>query len=153
MSMLAQSQDSVPPAPALMLKIQLFRSLGPLRKTLSSKSSNSLRNREVLFQVLLVLELFRLRLGLAQFHHDLQILQLSFRFEEGLNFIAEVLASSMSFWACSRLFQKSSFAIKASSSPRRCWAPATSKKPPQMRKFPGHGRQLSFDRFKHKNIT
>jgi hypothetical protein len=46
--------------------------------------------------------------------------------------LRSVLASSMSFWACSRLFQKVSPAIRALISPSRFCALGTSKKPPQM---------------------
>src|ERR1700722_5364060 len=55
----------------------------------------------------------------------------------------------MSFWACSRLFQKVSPAIKASSSARRFCVPGTSKKPPQMRKLLRHRCQLNFNYFEH----
>src|SRR4051812_31106298 len=61
-----------------------------------------------------------------------------------------VLLSSMSFWACSRLFQNFSSAIKESISPRRFCALATSKKPPEMGKLLGGGIELTFDDFKHR---
>jgi hypothetical protein len=35
------------------------------------------------------------------------------------------------------------------SSPRRFCVAGTSKKPPQMREFPGDGGNVGFDRFKH----
>ena len=57
--------------------------------------------------------------------------------------------SSMSFWACSRLFQKDSPAIKESSSLRRLCALATSKKPPQLGGPLGGGVNLGANRFKH----
>src|SRR5882757_5239808 len=58
-------------------------------------------------------------------------------------------ASSMKPWAFSRLFQKFSSAISEFNSPERFCKVATSKKPPQVREFPGRGRQLGGDHFKH----
>ena len=45
--------------------------------------------------------------------------------------------------------------MSALSSPRRFWVAGTSKKPPQMRQFPGGGRDFRFNRFEHggENIT
>src|SRR2546421_3706905 len=59
----------------------------------------------------------------------------------------------MSFWACSRLFQKLSPAIKASSSPRRFCAPGKSKKPPQVSGFFRGGSDLTFGNLKHAAQT
>jgi len=55
----------------------------------------------------------------------------------------------MVFWACSRLFQKLSWAIRASSSVRRFCTLGTSKKPPQMRKFFRGGDELGLDFVEH----
>src|SRR5579872_7289987 len=60
------------------------------------------------------------------------------------------LLSSMSFWACSRLSQKPSAAIKTLSSARRFCAPGTSKKPPQVGEFIGRGRYFSSNGVKHR---
>src|SRR5262249_3100278 len=59
------------------------------------------------------------------------------------------LASSMSFWACSRLFQNFSAAIKALSSAMRFWALGTSKKPPQMSELIRGRNQFGSSRIKH----
>ena len=89
-SMFAQSHDSVPPAPALMLRMQLLLSCRPLRKTFSSSASSSLKNlAEVAFQFLLDLGLGGLRLGLAQLDHHLEILELLLRLEQRLDLVAE----------------------------------------------------------------
>src|SRR5258708_22758662 len=48
MSILAQSHDSVPPAPALMLTMQLLRSCGPLRNTFNSRASSCLKKLDAL---------------------------------------------------------------------------------------------------------
>ena len=81
---------SVPPAPALMLRMQLFRSCGPLRKTFSSSASSSLKNfARSRFQFLLDLRLRVGRLGLAEFEHDAEILELFFGLEQRLDFVAE----------------------------------------------------------------
>jgi hypothetical protein len=47
------------------------------------------------------------------------------------------------------LFQNVSAAIKASSSPSRCFTLATSKKPPQMGDLRSRGIQLRFDDVEH----
>src|ERR1700720_3512794 len=60
------------------------------------------------------------------------------------------LASSMSFWACSRLFQKLSAAMRASSSFRRFCAAGTSKKPPQVVQLVGGGRQFGCNGVEHR---
>src|SRR4051812_33019360 len=70
-------------------------------------------------------------------------------FSSGSVLSRTVLASSMSFCACSRLFQKLSAAIRELISPRRFWAWGTSKKPPQMAKFVGCGGQFSFNGIEH----
>jgi len=55
----------------------------------------------------------------------------------------------MSFCADSRLFQKLSAAIKASSSASRFCVLGTSKKPPQVDKLFRHGSQLNFNGLEH----
>ena len=73
-----------------MLRMQFFRSCGPLRKTFSSSASSSLKNlREVAGEFLFHLGLGCRRLGLAEFEHDPEILQLFFCLEQRLDFIAE----------------------------------------------------------------
>jgi hypothetical protein len=47
------------------------------------------------------------------------------------------------------LFQKLSAAMSELSSPSRFCVAGTSKKPPQMREFPGGSGNFRFDRFKH----
>src|SRR6185312_14374905 len=59
------------------------------------------------------------------------------------------LDSSISFWACSRLFQKVSPAIREFSSPSRFCALGTSKKPPQVREFLSRRRNFRFDGVEH----
>src|SRR5262245_31174009 len=62
--------------------------------------------------------------------------------------------SSITFWADSRLFQKVSADMRLVISPSRFCNWGTSKKPPQVGKFPGGGFQLCGNRFEHKpNIT
>src|SRR3989442_14159484 len=67
----------------------------------------------------------------------------------GSIFLRREPASSISFCAWSRLFQKVSRAISASSWPRRFRNLATSKKPPQVGKFLACCRQLCSDGIKH----
>src|SRR5262245_61316019 len=67
----------------------------------------------------------------------------------GSTLLRSEFASSISFCACSRLFQKLSAAIRSLSSPRRFCAPGTSKKPPQMSKLICGSRQFSSDRIEH----
>ena len=89
-SMFAQSHDSVPPAPALMLMMQLLLSWRPLRKTFSSSESSSLKNlAEVLFQFLLDLGLGGFRLRLAQLDHDVEVFELLLRLEQRFGLVAE----------------------------------------------------------------
>src|SRR5438552_3854009 len=67
----------------------------------------------------------------------------------GSIFLRREPASSISFCAWSRLFQKVSLAISASSWPRRFRNLATSKKPPQVGQFLAGCRQLCSDGIKH----
>ena len=143
--------DSVPPAPALMLRMQLLLSCGPLRKTLQFEGIEFL---EELGEVAL-----RVPAGFwpgrpparprpvrpSRWKSSSCFSALS----SGSILLRRELASSMSFWACSRLFQKFSAAIRALISPRRFCAPGTSKKPPQMGQFLGGGRQLGCDGVEH----
>jgi hypothetical protein len=55
----------------------------------------------------------------------------------------------MTFWACSRLFQKVSPDIRAVNSVIRFCAPGTSKKPPQVREFLGRRRNFRPDVVEH----
>ena len=84
--MLAQSHASVPPAPALMLRMQLFLSCGPLRKTFSSSASSCLEElRDIALKFLLNFRLRLRRLGLAEFDHHPEIVELLFRLEQGFD--------------------------------------------------------------------
>src|SRR5213593_4674957 len=150
MSMLAQSQDSVPPAPALRLRMQLLRSCGPLRKTFSSSASRSLKNL-ARSPSSSCWTLACASSGSASPNSTITWKSSSCfsALSSGSVLLRRALASSMSFCACSRLFQKLSAAIRALTSPRRFWAPATSKKPPQMGQFIGGGRQLGSNGVKH----
>src|SRR5437016_5426737 len=67
----------------------------------------------------------------------------------GSIFFRSELASSMSCWDFSRLFQKVSWVIRTSSSASRFCVLGTSKKPPQMGEFASRGGQLFLDDFKH----
>ena len=81
---------SVPPAPALMLRMQLFLSCGPLRKTFSSSASSSLKNcARSRSSSCFDLGLGGFRLGLAQLDHDPEIFELLLRLEQRLDLAAE----------------------------------------------------------------
>ena len=89
-SMFAQSRASVPPAPALMLRMQLLLSCGPLRKTRSSSASSSLKNlARSGSSSLLDFRLRRGRLGFAELDHHPEIVELFFGFEQRLDLVAE----------------------------------------------------------------
>src|SRR5208283_5221711 len=150
-SISAQSWASVPPAPALMLRMQFFRSCGPFRKTFNSSASSSLKNRA------------RSRVssfstwawasgGSASPSSSMTRKSSSFfsAWSSGSILLRREFASSISVCAFSRLFQKLSAAMSALSSPRRFCALGTSKKPPQMREFPGGVGNVGFDRFEHR---
>ena len=82
-SMSAQSHASVPPAPELMLRMQLFRSCGPLRKTFNSRPSTSLLNlARSRSKSAWCLALLGFRFAFGQFDHDAEVVQLLFGFEE-----------------------------------------------------------------------
>src|SRR6185437_5444392 len=149
-SISVQSCASVPPAPALMLKMQLLLSCGPVRKTFSSSDSSSLkyfaRSVSSSFWILV-------------WHADGSASPNSTMtwkssscfsaLSSGSILLRRELDSSMTFWACSRLFQNVSPAIRAFSSPRRFCAPGTSKKPPQVRQFLRRCRNFRRDGVKH----
>src|SRR5271169_3095324 len=149
-SMFAQSHDSVPPAPALMLTMQLLLSWRPLRKTFSSRESSSLKNLERSCSSSCWIFAWATS-GSASPSSTITWKSSSClsALRSGSVLLRRELASSMSFWACSRLFQKFSAAIRALTSPRRFCAPGTSKKPPQMRKFVGRGGQLGCNSVEH----
>ena len=91
-SISAQSCASVPPAPALMVRMQLFLSCGPLRKIFSSNASSSANNllRSAVISAS-SLRLHRFRLGGGEFEHDLEILDLLAESRERLEFVADVV--------------------------------------------------------------
>ena len=132
-NMFAQSQDSVPPAPALMFMMQLLLSCLPLRNTFNSSESSSLKSLDRSnsnSRWILSWEAS----GSASPSSTMTWKSSSCfsALSSGSVLLRSELASSMSFWACSRLFQKLSAAIRALISPKRLCAPGTSKKPPQM---------------------
>ena len=149
-SISAQSCASVPPAPALMLKMQFFRSCGPFRKTFNSSESSSLKN------------LARSRVnscstcacataGSASPSSSMTRKSSSClpTVASGSILARSELASSIRVWAFSRLFQKLSPAINALISSRRFCNAATSKKPPQVGKFLRGVGDIRFNRVKH----
>ena len=79
----------------------------------------------------------------------LEILELLLRLEQRLDPLAQGVGLVNDSWACSRLFQKVSAAIKALISPRRFCAPGTSKKPPHVRQLVPGGCQFRFNRVEH----
>ena len=149
-SMFAQSHDSVPPAPALMLMMQLLLSWRPLRKTFNSRESSSLKNRARSRSSSCWI-LSWAGSGSASPSSTMTWKSSSSfsALRSGSVLLRRELDSSMIFWACSRLFQKFSAAIRALISPRRFCAPGTSKKPPQMGQFIRRGGQLGCNIVKH----
>src|SRR6266487_13635 len=146
----AQSHASVPPAPALMLMMQLLRSCGPLRNTRNSSASRSLRNFATSRSN--SRRTFGCAAGGSAWPSSTITRKSSRCFSassSGSILPRRELASSMSFCACSRLFQKLSAAISESSSPRRFCVRGTSKKPPQMGQFLGGGAELRNNRVEH----
>ena len=90
------------------------------------------------------------RFGLAQLDHHPEILELLLGLEQRLDLArgGRWPRRSVSGPArgCSRNCPR---AISASISPRRCCAPGTSKKPPQVREFLGGDGHLGFDGVEH----
>jgi hypothetical protein len=91
-SISAQSCASVPPAPALMVKMQLHLSCGPLRKGFQLEC---VEIGEQLFCVRFhfgfELRLHRFRLGGGEFEHHLQILHLLAEARERIELAANVI--------------------------------------------------------------
>ena len=157
-SMFAQSHDSVPPAPALMLRMQLFLSCGPLRKTLQFQ----------VFQAPWKIAPGRASISFsslacsasgspsAEFDHHPEILHLLLGLEQRVDFLAEGVGLVNELLRLLAVVPESvRRPSRTSSSASRFCVLGTSKKPPQMREFLRHGRQLNFNGFKHidKNIT
>src|SRR2546426_9065131 len=148
--MFAQSHDSVPPAPALMLTMQLLLSCGLPSRTASSSASNSLENLAKSRSS--SLRCLSCSASGSPSASSIMTRKSSSCFSaarSGSIFLRREPASSISFCACSRLFQNVSLAISASSSPRRLRTLATSKKPPQVSEFLASGRQLRSEDIKH----
>src|SRR5882757_8977220 len=148
--MFAQSHDSVPPAPELMVRMQLFLSCGPLRNNFSSIASSSLKNgtrSRVISASICACDAG----GSASPSSSITRKSSSCfsNLRRGSSLLRMTPASSMKPWAFSRLFQKFSSAINEFSSPKRFCNAGTSKKPPQVREFLGGGRQSWGDHFKH----
>jgi len=147
-----QSQDSVPPAPALMLRMQLLRSCGPLRNTRNSSASRSFRNFATSrFEFLLDVRLRLGRFGLAELEHHPEIVELLLSQEERVNAAAKGIGFVNQFLGLFALFQNVSPDISAFSSPRRFCVAGTSKKPPQMCQFLRGRVQIRFDHLKHRS--
>src|SRR5262249_41131465 len=135
----------------LMLRMQLLLSCGLPSRTASSKASRSLEN-------LAKSRSSSLRcLGCSASGSSSASSTMTWKSSScfsadwsGSIFLRREPASSISFCACSRLFQKVSLAISASSSPRRFRILATSKKPPQVGQFLAGGHQLGSDHVKHR---
>src|ERR1035437_5253374 len=149
-SISAQSCDSVPPAPELMVKMQFFLSCGPLRNSFNSSASSSLKN------------FARSRVSSPSIggcdaagspspssSRTRKSSSCFSNFWSGSILLRMTPASSMAVWAFSRLFQKASSAINQFSLVKRFCKVATSKIPPQMGEFLGSGRQLGGDHFEH----
>src|SRR5450432_1162166 len=148
--MFAQSHDSVPPAPELMVKMQFFASCGPLRNSFSSSASSSLKNgtsSRVISASICACD----AAGSASASSTMTRKSSSCfsNLRSGSSLLRMTPASSMKPWAFSRLTQNFSSAINEFSSPERFCKVATSKKPPQVREFLGGGRQLGGDHFEH----
>src|SRR5471032_2083242 len=149
-SISAQSCDSVPPAPELMVKMQFFLSCGPLRNNFNSSASSSLKNfaRSRVSSA----STFACDAAGSASPSSSMTRKSSSCFSSlwsGSSLLRMTPASSMKPWAFSRLFQKFSSAISEFSSPERFCNAGTSKKPPQVREFLGGGRQLWSDQFEH----
>ena len=149
--MLAQSQDSVPPAPALMLMMQFLRSWGPLRNSFSSSVSTSLKNFSRSRPI--SVSICAWAAGGSASPSSIITRQSSSVFSRrrtGSILPRMPVASSMATWAFSRLFQKFSSAMRAVNSPNRFCKLAKSKKPPQVGELVGGGRNLDFGNFEHR---
>src|SRR2546429_173924 len=148
--MFAQSHDSVPPAPALMPRMQLLLSCGLPSRTASSSASNSLANRPK-SRSSSCRCLSCSNSGSASASSIMTRKSSSCRsaLRSGSIFLRREPASSISLCACSRLFQKVSLAISASRAPRRFCTAGTSKKPPQHGELFTGGSHLCFERVKH----
>src|SRR5712671_5049832 len=149
-SISAQSCDSVPPAPELMVKMQFFLSCGPLRNNFSSSASSSLKNgtsSRVSSASICACD----AAGSASASSTMTLKSSSCfsNLKSGSSLLRMAPASSMAACAFSRLFQKFSSAINEFSSVRRFCKVATSKKPPQVRELLGGGRQLGDNHFEH----
>src|SRR5487761_2014891 len=148
--MFAQSHDSVPPAPELMVKMQFLASCGPFRNNFSSSASSSLKNgtsSRVISASICACE----AAGSAPASSTMTLKSSSCfsNLRSGSSLLRMTPASSMKPWAFSRLSQNFSSAINEFSSPKRFCKVATSKKPPQVRELLGGGRQLGRDHFEH----
>jgi len=89
-SISAQSCASVPPAPALMPRMQFLRSCGPFRKTFNSSVSRFLKNFATSRSSSCSTFNWRGgRLGLAKFEHHAEILQMFLRLKQRLDLVAE----------------------------------------------------------------
>src|SRR5476649_1646317 len=148
--MFAQSHDSVPPAPELIVKMQFFLSCGPLRNNFNSSASSSLKNgtsSRVISASICACDAG----GSASASSTMTLKSSSCfsNFRSGSILLRMTPASSMKPWAFSRLSQNFSSAISEFSSLDRFCNAGTSKKPPQVREFLGGGRQLWGDQFEH----
>src|ERR1039457_5179044 len=149
-SISAQSCASVPPAPALMLRMQFFRSCGPFRKTFSSSESSSLKY--LARSPVSSCSICACAAGGSASPSSSMTRKSSSCFSDlaSGSILARIeFASSIRPCAFSRLFQKLSAAISALISASRFCNAATSKKPPQVRKFVSGGGYLRLDGVEH----